>query len=51
MDEIKKIMLNRGQIFLKKLLASRNVISKFAMPFISDGCVSIIEFIKSARTP
>ncbi|CAO1430400.1 unnamed protein product [Diamesa hyperborea] len=38
MDEIKKIMLNRGQIFLKKLLASRNVISKFAMPFISDGC-------------
>lgn len=40
MDEVKSIMLNRGQIFLQKLQESRHVIAKHAMPFITDGCVS-----------
>lgn len=40
MDEVKTIMLNRGQIFLRKLEESRHVIAKHALPFISDGCVS-----------
>lgn len=40
MDEVKTIMLNRGQIFLQKLEESRHVIAKHALPFISDGCVS-----------
>lgn len=39
MDEVKSIMLNRGQIFLKKLQESRHVIAKHAVPFINDGCV------------
>jgi translation initiation factor eIF-2B subunit alpha len=41
MDEVKSIMLNRGQIFLQKLEESRHVIAKHAMPFITDGCVSL----------
>lgn len=40
MSEVKSIMLNRGQIFLKKLEESRHIIAKHALPFISDGCVS-----------
>lgn len=40
MDEVKTIMLNRGNVFLKKLEESRHVIAKHAMPFITDGCVS-----------
>lgn len=39
MDEVKKIMLNRGHSFLRKLLDSRNVIAKYAVDFITDGCV------------
>lgn len=40
MDEVKTIMLNRGHSFLKKLLDSRNVIARYAVDFITDGCVS-----------
>lgn len=38
MDEVKKIMTNRGQTFLKKLLCSREVIAKHAVDFVTDGC-------------
>ncbi|KAL7023160.1 hypothetical protein ACKWTF_012508 [Chironomus riparius] len=38
MDEVKKIMTNRGQTFLKKLLCSRDVIARHAVDFITDGC-------------
>lgn len=39
MTEIKSIMLNRGEIFLKKLNESRKTIAKFAAPFITSSCV------------
>lgn len=39
MDEVKSIMLNRGNVFLRKLEESRHVIAKHALPFITDGCV------------
>lgn len=42
MDEVKSIMLNRGQIFLRKLEESRLVIAKHATPFITDGCVRLL---------
>lgn len=45
MTEVKSIMLNRGQIFLRKLEESRHVIAKHAMPFITDGCVSCSWFM------
>jgi translation initiation factor eIF-2B subunit alpha len=38
LDEVKKIMLNRGHSFLRKLLDSRGVIANHAVPFIIDGC-------------
>lgn len=38
MDECKNIMLHRGQIFLAKLLESRNIISRQAEQFVVDGC-------------
>ncbi|KAG5671803.1 hypothetical protein PVAND_001978 [Polypedilum vanderplanki] len=38
MEEVKKIMTNRGQSFLRKLLASREVIAKNSVDFITDGC-------------
>lgn len=38
MDEVKKIMLDRGHIFLHKLLDSRNVITRYATDFITDSC-------------
>jgi len=38
MTEVKSIMLERGKTFLQKLEASRYVIAKHAMPFITDGC-------------
>lgn len=41
MEEIKTIMLNRGIKFLEKLLESRATIAKLAVPFITDGCVSL----------
>jgi hypothetical protein len=41
MNEIKNIMLNRGEIFLQKLLESRKIISKFAAPFVTPSCVSL----------
>uniref|UniRef100_A0A182RFL1 Translation initiation factor eIF2B subunit alpha n=1 Tax=Anopheles funestus TaxID=62324 RepID=A0A182RFL1_ANOFN len=39
MDEVREIMLNRGKMFLEKLLESRNVIAKQAITFITEGCV------------
>lgn len=38
MEEVKKIMTNRGQSFLRKLLASRDVIARNSADFITDGC-------------
>ncbi|XP_049285952.1 translation initiation factor eIF-2B subunit alpha isoform X2 [Anopheles funestus] len=38
MDEVREIMLNRGKMFLEKLLESRNVIAKQAITFITEGC-------------
>lgn len=38
MEECKQIMLHRGKLFLEKLLQSRNVISRQAAQFVSDGC-------------
>lgn len=38
MQEVKKIMTNRGQSFLKKLLGSRDVIARHADDFVTDGC-------------
>ncbi|XP_023304078.1 translation initiation factor eIF-2B subunit alpha [Lucilia cuprina] len=38
MEECREIMLNRGKIFLTKLLNSRNVIAQQAQKFITDGC-------------
>ncbi|XP_073817828.1 eukaryotic translation initiation factor 2B subunit alpha [Musca autumnalis] len=38
MEECREIMLNRGKIFLAKLLNSRNVIAQQAQRFITDGC-------------
>lgn len=46
MDEVKKIMLNRGHSFLRKLLDSRNAIAKYAVDFITDGCVRKINLYK-----
>lgn len=42
MEECKDIMLNRGQIFLTKLLEARNIIAKQAAQFITDDCVNLI---------
>lgn len=39
MEECKQIMVHRGQIFLKKLLESRNIVAKQGGQFITDGCV------------
>lgn len=39
-DECKKIMLNRGHVFLKKLDEARGKIVKLAANFIEDGTVS-----------
>lgn len=38
MEECRQIMLHRGNIFLNKLLNSRNVIADKAQKFITDGC-------------
>lgn len=38
MEECKQIMLHRGQLFLAKLLESRNVIARQAVQFVTDGC-------------
>lgn len=40
-DEIKNIMLNRGQLFLKKLLEARNIIANQGSQFVIDGSVSV----------
>lgn len=40
MDECKQIMVNRGQIFLAKLLDARKIIAGQGAKFITDGCVS-----------
>lgn len=40
MDECKEIMVHRGQLFLKKLLESRNICAKKGAQFVTDGCVS-----------
>lgn len=39
-DECKKLMLHRGEMFLKKLLEARNIIAKQCAQFVTDGCVS-----------
>lgn len=39
-DECKKIMLNRGHVFIKKLDEARGKIVKLAANFIEDGSVS-----------
>lgn len=44
-DECKAIMLNRGQIFLKKLKESRQIVAKKASHFITDGCVSLTFYL------
>lgn len=41
-DECKKLMLHRGEMFLKKLLEARNIIAKQCAQFVTDGCVSEI---------
>ncbi|KAJ6638797.1 Translation initiation factor eIF-2B subunit alpha [Pseudolycoriella hygida] len=38
MEECKEIMVHRGQVFLKKLLDSRRVISVKGALYINDGC-------------
>lgn len=40
-DECKKIMLNRGHVFIKKLDEARGKIVRLAANFIEDGSVSI----------
>lgn len=37
-EECQKIMLDRGKVFLKKLLDSRTCITKLAEKFLKDGC-------------
>lgn len=39
-DECKKLMLHRGEMFLKKLLEARIIIAKQCAQFVTDGCVS-----------
>lgn len=43
-EECKVIMLERGQLFLKKLLEARNIIAKQCAQFVTDGCVSSQQF-------
>lgn len=42
--ECKDIMLHRGKIFYKKLVAARGKVAKHAVRFISDGSVSSLIF-------
>lgn len=41
LEESKDIMLNRGKMFLKKLLEARNIIATQCAQFVTDGCVSV----------
>lgn len=41
MDECKAILVNRGEIFLNKLMQARPIIAKLAAQFITDDCVSV----------
>ena len=43
-EECQKIMVERGNLFLKKLAVSRQKIAKLAHRFISDGSVSFPAF-------
>ena len=43
-EECQKIMVERGNLFLKKLAVSRQKIAKLAHRFISDGSVSCPTF-------
>jgi len=47
MEEVKEIMVNRGKVFLDKLLKARSVIAKQAVQFITDGCVSFPQQFKT----
>uniref|UniRef100_U5EXD1 Translation initiation factor eIF2B subunit alpha n=1 Tax=Corethrella appendiculata TaxID=1370023 RepID=U5EXD1_9DIPT len=38
MDEVKDIMLSRGNIFLAKLQESRSIIARQLLSFVTDGC-------------
>lgn len=40
----KKVMLERGNLFLKKLNGARDKVAKLASAFITDGSVSNFEF-------
>lgn len=40
MDECRTILVNRGEIFLNKLMQARPIIAKQAAQFITDDCVS-----------
>lgn len=40
MDECRMILVNRGEIFLNKLMQARPIIAKQAAQFITDDCVS-----------
>lgn len=39
-SKCKEIMIERGEIFLRKVSLSRNKIAKLCHPFIRDGAVS-----------
>lgn len=49
-DECKKLMLHRGEMFLKQLLEARNVIAKQCAQFVTDGCVSDFLIICMEKT-
>lgn len=40
MEECRTILVNRGEIFLNKLMQARPIIAKQAAQFITDDCVS-----------
>ena len=41
MDECKTILVNRGEIFLNKLMQARPIIAQKAAQFITDDCVGL----------
>lgn len=40
MDECMKIMVQRGDVFLERLLGCRSIIATHFTPFVTDNCVS-----------
>jgi translation initiation factor eIF-2B subunit alpha len=45
MEQLRKLMLDRGKTFLKKLLESRAIIARQGAQFIYDDCVRTRAFI------